>query len=170
MASSPPVEPQAVATETRLETLAAQADAIDSLIALAQDRLQVFDRDLAQTGWNTAARASRLAAFFRRSPHARLALIVHESRYLESACPRIVELLKIYGHVMQVWRTGAEARNANDALVIADGRHCLHRYHVDQPRATLITHAPALVKPLAARFEEIWATGEPALGGSVLGL
>ena len=170
MDSSPPAEPQDLPTEARLDTLAAQAEAIDALIDLAQLRLQVFDRDLSQTGWNGAGRAERLAAFFRRSRHARLALIVHDPRYLESACPRILDLLKVYGHAMQVWRTGNEARKATDALVIADGRHCLHRYHVDQPRATLATNAPALVKPLAARFEEIWATGEPALGGSVLGL
>jgi hypothetical protein len=71
---------------------------------------------------------------------------------------------------MAIWRTGAEARHAADALVIADGRHYLHRYHVDQPRATLAIAMPLATTPLCARFEEIWATGEPALGGSVLGL
>jgi hypothetical protein len=29
---------------------------------------------------------------------------------------------------------------------------------------------PQAAKPLVNRFEEIWATGEPAFGGSVLGL
>jgi hypothetical protein len=29
---------------------------------------------------------------------------------------------------------------------------------------------PTAAKPLVARFGQIWATGEPALGGSVLGL
>ena len=71
---------------------------------------------------------------------------------------------------MQVWRTGVDARSAMDPLVIVDGRHFLHRYHVDQPRATLAIDMPAAAKPLVARFEEIWATGEPGLGGSVLGL
>jgi hypothetical protein len=71
---------------------------------------------------------------------------------------------------MQVWRTGAEARAASDALLIADDRHYLHRYHVDQPRATLAVAMPTAAKPLVARFGQIWATGEPALGGSVLGL
>ena len=170
MASSSPPEPRDVLTETRLDTLAALADAIDSLIDLAQDRLQVFDRDLSDSAWNGAKRARQLAAFFRRSRNAHLALIVHAPRYLESSCPRILDLLKVHGHVMQVWRTGPEARNASDALVIADGRHCLRRYHADQARATLVTDAPAIVKPLVARFDEIWATGEPALGGSVLGL
>lgn len=159
-----------VQIETRLDTIAAQRDAIDTLIDLAGDRLLVFDRDLSEGGWSSARRAERLAAFLRRSRHARLSIIVHESRYVEAACPRLTALLKVYGHAMEFWRTGIEARAASDALVIADGRHFLHRQHVDQPRATLAIDMPASAKPLAARFDEIWATGEPALGGSVLGL
>lgn len=173
MASSPPADddPGAPAQgETRLDTLAAQVDAIETLIDLAHERLLVFDRDLAEGGWNGVRRAERIASYLRRSPNARLSIIVHDARYLESACPRLTDLLKVYGHAMQVWRTGLPARGAMDALVIADARHYLHRYHADQPRATFAIAMPAAAKPLVERFEEIWATGEPALGGSVLGL
>ena len=156
--------------ETRLETLAAQWDAVATLIDLANERLLVFDRDLSEGGWNGARRAERIAAFLRRSRNARLSIIVHEPRYVEASCPRLTDLLRVYGHAMQVWRTGAEARAATDALVIADDRHYLHRYHIDQPRATLAIDMPAAAKPLVSRFEEIWATGGPALGGGVLGL
>ena len=156
--------------ETRLDTLAAQVGAIDTLIDLASDRLLVFDRDFSEGGWSGARRAERIAAFLRRSRHARVSIIVHEPRYIEASCPRLVDLLKVYSHAMSIWRTGSEARGATDALLIADGRHYLHRYHSDQPRATLVIDMPAAAKPLIARFDEIWATGEPALGGSVLGL
>jgi hypothetical protein len=156
--------------ETRIDTLSAQVEAIDALIDLAQERLLVFDRDLSDGAWDGARRAGKLAGFLRRSRNARLSIIVHEVRWIEGSCPRLLELAKVYGHAMQIWRTGQEARSALDALVIADGRHALHRYHVDQPRATLCVAMPAAVKPLAARFDEIWATGAPALGGSVLGL
>jgi hypothetical protein len=171
MASSLPNETASPAPgETRLDTIAAQAGAIDTLIDLADDRLLVFDRDLSEGGWGGARRAERLAAFLRRSRHARVSIIVHDARYVEASCPRLIDLLKVYGHAMSVWRTGQEARAATDALVIVDGRHYLHRYHVDHARATLAIDTPASAKPLVARFEEIWATGEPALGGSVLGL
>jgi len=171
MDSSPRDEAVApVEGETRVDTIGAQSKAIDTLIDLAADRLLVFDRDLSERGWNASRRADRLAAFLRRSRHARLSIIVHDSRYVEAACPRLKDLLKVYSHAMSLWRTGPEARGASDALVIADGRHYLHRYHVDQPRATLAIAMPAAAKTLVARFEEIWATGEPALGGSVLGL
>lgn len=170
MASSPPASDDPAQGEVRLDTLAAQVDAIDTLIELATTRLLVFDRDLSEGGWNGTRRADRVAAFLRRSRNARMSVIVHEPRYLEASCPRLADLLKVYGHAMQVWRTGVEARGATDALVIADDRHFLQRYHIDQPRATLGIDVPAATKPLLARFEEIWATGAPALGGSVLGL
>ena len=171
MASSPPPpEARQDPQETRVDGNAEQSRAIDGLIDLAQHTLQVFDRDLVEGGWNGADRAERLARFLRRSRNARLSIIVHDTRHVEAACPRLLALLKTYAHAMAVWRTGPEARHAADALVIADGRHYLHRYHVDQPGATLAIEMPQAAKPLVARFEEIWATGEPALGGSVLGL
>lgn len=170
MAGSPPVDVDPPPEERRLDRLAQQREAIDALLALATQRVLVFDRDLADTGWESAERAERVKAFLRRSRDAQMRIIVHDTRHLEAGCPRLTALLRVYAHALSIWRTGAEARSANDALVIVDHRHALHRYHVDQPRATLLLSSPAAVKPLALRFDEIWATGEPALGGSVLGL
>ena len=55
--TSPDTATQPVPREVRLDTVAAQTAAIDELIGLAQQNLQVFDIDLSQTGWNTSARA-----------------------------------------------------------------------------------------------------------------
>jgi hypothetical protein len=173
MVSSPPDRPDDAAPEPQdivLDTLAAQREAIARLIDLAQTTLQVFDRDLAEGGWGSAATTARLTAFLRRSRGARASIIVHDPRFIEEACPRLTGLLRNYSHAMALWRTGAEARGATDGLVIADGTHFLHRFHVDQPRAALVIGHPQRARPLVARFDEIWATGEPALGGSVLGL
>lgn len=168
--SPPPTEPPPTSEERRLETIAAQVEAIDALLALATQRVLVFDRDLVDTGWDGADRAEAVKAFLRRSRNAELRIIVHDTRHLETACPRFTALLRVYGHAMSIWRTGPEARAASDALLIVDAGHALHRYHVDQPRATLLLAMPQAVKPLASRFEEIWATGEPAIGGTTLGL
>jgi hypothetical protein len=153
-----------------LDTVAAQVAAIDELIELAQHHLQVFDVDLAQGGWHTAARGERLAAFLRRAPKARLDLIVHDTRWLETSCPRLLSLLRLHSHAITIYRTGPDARSAMDPLLIADGRHFLHRFHIDQPRASLAIEQPQQARPLVLRFEEIWATGEPGLSATVLGL
>ncbi len=153
-----------------ITTASAYQAAIDELIGLARSKLQVFDIDLSGGGWNSAARADLLAVFLRRMPHTHVDLIVHDTRWIEQSCPRLLPLLKSHSHAMTLYRTGPEARSAMDPLVIADGRHFLHRFHIDHPRAALGIEQLHEAKPLVARFDEIWATGEPGLGGSVLGL
>ena len=121
-------------------------------------------------GSNTVERSERLAQFLRREGGARFDLIVHDTSWLEQRCPRLLRLLQLHSHAMSILRTGPEARHAMDPLVIVDGRHFLHRFHVDQPRASLAIEQPTLAEPLQMRFNEIWATGEPGLNASVLGL
>jgi hypothetical protein len=169
MDTSNSADTEASGREWRVDTVAGQADAIDNLIALARARIQVFDIDLAQCGWHTAARADALARFLRQ-PHARLDVIVHDTRWIEANAPRFVQLLRQFGHAMTLYKTGSEARAAMDPLVIVDRRHFVHRFHIEQPRAAVALDLPHVAKPLAARFDEIWATGEPGLAGTVLGL
>jgi hypothetical protein len=46
-----PAEPRLI----ELSTLAEQTEAIDTLIELARQHIRVFDQDLSQTGWGSAA-------------------------------------------------------------------------------------------------------------------
>jgi len=155
--------------EVRLDSVASQTAAIDTLVGFARARISVFDIDLSEGGWSTEKRTGALAAFL-RIPNARLEIIVHDTRWIETSAPRLASLLRTYGHAMTVYRTGEGARTAMNPLLIVDQRHFLHRYHIDQPRATLAIAMPQATSPLATRFDEIWATGEPGLTGTVLGL
>lgn len=170
MADQPPAEASSAPRLVELSTLAEQSEAIDALIAMAQQQIRVFDQDLSQTGWNAATRADRLAAFLREVRGRRLDVIVHDTRYLQSACPHMVSLLRNYGHAVTIYQTGPEGKVATDPLVIVDGKHYLHRFHFEQPRAALGIDQPEQTRPLASRFDEIWATGEAGLSGTVLGL
>ena len=162
--------PQFTPREVVLDTIAAQTAAIDELIGMAQQRLQVFDVDLSQGGWNTIARADNLTKFLRRSADARFDLILHDARWMETSCPRLMRLLRVYSHAITMYRTGAEAKAAMDPLLIVDSRHFLHRFHFDHARAMFAIEQAQLARPLVMRFEQIWATGEPGLGGTVLGI
>jgi hypothetical protein len=166
--STPPVEPPT--RETQLATIAEQVVAIDEILGYARTKVQVFDTDMTTLGWGTAARASALGAFLRGSRNARLDVIVHDTRWIESTGARFMQVFRQFPHAVTVYRSGPEARAAQDPLVIVDRVHCVHRFHAEQPRGVVIVSAPAAVKPLAARFDEIWATGEPGVTSSVLGL
>jgi hypothetical protein len=153
-----------------LNSIAEQIGAMDELIGLAQRRIWVFDHDLSQMGWNSAERMSRLGLFLRGTRGRRLDIIVHDTAWLEASCPRLIGLLRTYSYAVTIYRTGPEARHAADPLLIVDDQHYLHRFHIDQPRATMGVHQPEDTRPLALRYEEIWATGEPGVNATVLGL
>jgi len=168
---TPPDPPPASATRQQaLGTVREQVAALDDLVALARHSIRVFDGDLSEMGWNSPARAEKLAAFLRASRTAKLDIIVHDTRWLESSCPRLVSLLRSFSDRVTIYKTGPEAKGAADPLIIVDGRHFLHRFHLEQPRASLVIEDPHLARPLINRFEEIWATGEPGLTGTVLGI
>jgi hypothetical protein len=176
MASSTPTPGDATPASAReprqqvLDTIAEQVAAIDELVDIAEHTIRVFDDDLSEMGWNRPARAEKLAAFLRRSRTAKLDIIVHDTTWLECSGARMMNLLRTYSGAITVYRTGAEAKAAMDPLIIVDNRHFLHRFHVEQPRAALAIEEPHLVRPLVDRFNEIWATGEAGLSGTVLGL
>ena len=100
--------------------------------------IRVFDVDLvADRLEQRRAHRGGSRAFLRGSRHARLEIIVHDTRWIEASCaaaarpaapiqPRDDDLPDRRG-----------ARGAMDPLVIVDGRHYLHRFHLDQPRAAL---------------------------------
>jgi hypothetical protein len=166
----PLAPPPGLPREARLDSLCALDRAHGEVIALAQQHVKVFDIDLSRGGWNTAERCDALSSYLRRSPGARLDIIVHDTRFLEANGARLTNLLARHAHAMTIYRTGAAARAAMDPLVIVDGLHFVHRHHVDWPHGTLSIGSPERAKALIERFEEIWATGEPGVTGTVLGL
>jgi len=164
---SPPVT---APRHEKLDAVAAQVAAIDELIGLAQHSIRVFDADLSGMGWNDSARVEMIAAFLRASRDARVDIVVHDTAWIERSCPRLTRMLRYYGHMITIRRTGDEAKQAMDPLVIVDDRHYLHRLHVTQPRAVLGIAQPDEARPLVERFEAIWSSAEPGLGATALGL
>jgi hypothetical protein len=174
MGSSPTVSPlpppPGLPREARLDSVAAMTQAHDEVIALAQRHIKVFDVDLSWGGWNAAVRCDALSGYLRRMPGARLDIIVHDTRWIEANAARLAALLTRHAPAMTIYRTGMAAQGAMDPLVIVDDLHFVHRPHVARPRGTLSIGSPERAKALVERFDEIWATGEPGVSGSVLGL
>jgi len=176
MATSTPTPPEPgsppaiTARHQKIETVAAQLEAIDELIGLARQSIRVFDIDLSWMGWNESARAEKVGAFLRAGRNPRFDIVVHDTTWIERSCPRLTGLLKNYGHLITILRTGEDARHAMDPLLIVDDQHYLHRLHVAQPRAVLGIAEPDEARPLVERFEAIRSSAEPGLSATVLGL
>lgn len=162
--------PPGLPREERLDSLAEIVAAQDQVIALAQRTIKVFDVDLSWGAWNARTRCDALGMYLRRFPGARLEIIVHDTRWLEASAARLMALLARHSHAMKIYRTGTTARAARNPLLIVDETHFVHRHHIDRVGGTLSIGSPERAKPLVERFDEIWATGEPGVTGTVLGL
>jgi hypothetical protein len=150
--------------------VSAQIAAIDELIGLAHRSIRVFDVDLSWMGWNESTRAEMIVTFLRSSRNVRLDIVVHDTGWIERSCPRLTRLLKYYGHLITILRTGGDAKHAMDPLMIVDDLHYLHRLHITRPRAVLGVWQADEAKSLVERFEAIWSSAEPGLSATVLGL
>ena len=153
-----------------LRTISAQIAALDEMIALARLSIRVFDIDLSGMGWNGVERNATIAALLRRRCDATLQIIVHDTRWIEGSCPRLTQLLRQYAHAVTIRRTGPDASAVMDPMTIVDGRHLLHRFHIEHANAEFAIEQPLVTRPFVERFEEIWASGEPGLSATVLGL
>ena len=154
----------------QISGIAESLEAIDEVIAVAERTVRIFDVSLSNRGFNSPARAAALREFLVRGRSHRILIALHETDLLERENPRLLTLLRQFPMSIEIHRTVAQARNANDPFVVADDHSVWHQLHHEQPRAVVALHSPADTLPIAQRFDEIWELSEPAVSATTLGL
>ncbi|MBU0592298.1 MAG: hypothetical protein ABIG70_15255 [Pseudomonadota bacterium] len=154
----------------RLEGPLEYEQAINTIIQQASHQLRIFDYDLRNEGYNSLQRFELLQNFLLASRSNLLIIVLHDTRYLTSECPRMMNLIRQFSHAISVYQTTAEARIASDPFIIADDAHFLHRFHYDHPRAALSLNDKDAALDLIRRFNEILELSEPAASPTTLGL
>jgi len=157
-------------SHSRLEGISEFTDAIDAVIARADRRLRVFDRNLDGIGFNSSKRHELLRRFLLARRTNRLFIAVHDTSYLNRDCPRMQSLLKLFSQSMEIRQTYPHAQGVHDSFIIADDAHFLRRFHFDDSRSLLALDDPLETKVLNDRFEEIWDASFPAVFATTLGL
>lgn len=154
----------------QLASTAEYTEALDIVIEMAQRHLRIFDHNLEGGGYNTQRRYELLRGFLLASRSNRLEIILHDTDYLTRFCPRILTLLRQFGHAITIRETTAQAKNIHDPFLIADQAHHVHRFHFDDPRALLALNDIQGTHALLKRYEEISAASLPAVTATTLGL
>ena len=144
--------------------------AIDEVIGAAQKTIRVFDISLSNRGFNSPGRTEALRAFLVRGRAHRLLIALHETELLQRECPRLLVLLRQFPMSIEIHRTLAQARDADDPFVLADDHSVWHQLHFEQPKAIVAVHSPVDALPISQRFDEIWDLSEPAVSATTLGL
>lgn len=143
--------------------------ALDEVLIYAQRWIRVFDYDLHEGGWNSAARFERLSQFLLGHDR-KLHVVLHSVDFVTRYCPRLLVLLRQFSDKVAIHQTTTEARGAADPMLIVDDACYVHRFHYQQPRGELALHSAAHTSVLIRRFDEIWQASAPAVTATVLGL
>ena len=159
-------EPQ----HTHLDGTADYIAALDTLCGLAHSDLFIFEKDFENLGFNSEARYNTLRSFLLASPSNRLRLLAHDTRPLAQHCPRLMLLLRQFGHNMHIHQTPKHLSHLTEPFTVADEVHYVRRFHFDDPRGILAQHDAEGARILKSRFEEMWTASHQAISASTLGL
>ncbi|HEX5129788.1 MAG TPA: hypothetical protein VFV90_08580 [Usitatibacter sp.] len=144
--------------------------AIEEVVATARNAIRIFDVSLSNRGFNSPGLTEKLRQFLVSGRAHRILIALHETTLLERENPRLLTLLRQFPMSIEIHRTLAQARNANDPFVVADDHSVWHQHHYEQPRAIVALHSPADAMPIMQRFDEIWQLSEPAVSATTTGL
>lgn len=153
---------------THLNGIADYTTAIDTLCGLAQRELCLFEKDYEGLGFNSEARYEMLRHFLLANPANRLLMLVYDTQFLSTQCPRISMLLRQFDDRMFIHKPSR--MNCTTPFCVADNAHYLRRFHFDDPRGLLAKNDPENARVLESRFMEMWQNSRPAMPITILGL
>ena len=125
------------------------------VIKRAEKELLIFDPNLSRGDYQGSAVTEALRQFLAKSPANKLVIVVHDKSFIAERCARLLNLLKVYGHVVTIYETANSSKTALDAFVLADKSHYLRRFHVDQARFKYVFDDVAETNALLERYEQI---------------
>jgi hypothetical protein len=144
--------------------------ALNLVIAKAENELQIFDQDFVHGDFASQQRFELLFEFLSKNDLSKLTIILQNSTHFVQNCPRLFELLRLYGHKMIIYETNDNAKIAKDCFVIADKRHYLRRFHIDQARFKYAFDDENESANLLTRFGELMDETADAVSVTKLGL
>ncbi len=144
--------------------------ALDLVIAQAENELLIFDQDFIHGDYVSVQRNELLRDFLSKHNLSKLTIILQSAEHLVNNCPRLFELLRLYGHKMIIYETNDNAKVAKDCFVIADKRHYLRRFHIDQARFKYALDDEETCASLNTRFDELLEETADVISVTKLGL
>lgn len=140
------------------------------IIERAERELKIFDPDLSRGGYQSHELNQSLENFLAKDSLNRITIILHESQFLYTRCPRLIALMKRYTHALSIYLTDERGHVAQDAFVLADRGDYLHRFHVDHARFKFVHGDEAAAKPIHERFAQLLDVTSVMLSVSATGL
>lgn len=146
------------------------AAALDLVIAQAENHLLIFDQSFEKGDYASLKRYELIEHFLAKNVTSQLTIILQNAQFFTANCPRLFNLLSIYGHKMRVFETNDVAKVAKDCFVIADKKHYCRRFHINQARFKFALNDVETTASLLLRYDELLAETADTLSVTKLGL
>jgi hypothetical protein len=144
--------------------------AVDQILAREGRELRIFESDGQALKLNSTTRLASLEAFLRASRTRRIQMVVHDIEYLTRSCPRMMDFLKRFNHVMQINRTHETIRTLQDAFIVLDAVHYVRRPLAARSRGAIGLNDETEAQAMRSRFLEIWSASYPGVSSTTAGL
>lgn len=144
--------------------------AFDALLAGTQHVLRVYDQDLALWEFDEAARHAALRAFCVAGGGRRIEYLLDDVRGVARDHPRLMQLVRDFGHVLEIRQVDSESPHPDQAFVLADRHGVLLRVDKTASHGTLYPDAPGRAAALHQTFEMLWQRAPAQVSATTLGL
>jgi len=144
--------------------------ALDLVIESAKEKLLIFDQDFSTGDYASIKRSDAIHAFLNKSPNTEMTIILQDADFFTTQCPRLFDLLSVYGHKMTIYETNSHAKIAKDCFILADKQSYIRRFHIDQARFKFMLDDEETTASLANRFDELLQETTHQITVSKLGL
>lgn len=152
--------------ETSIEFRAA----FDTLLADAHRHLRLYDRNLDLLELEHAQRHAALRALCVAGGGRRIELLLDDIRDVSRSHPRLMQLVRDFGHVLEIRQADPDAPHPDEAFVVSDRHGVLLRVDKESPHGVLHPNDPGRAAVLNQSFEGMWQRSPAGVSATTLGL
>lgn len=152
------------------ETPAEFRDAFDALLAGTHRQLRLYDHDLSLLEIDHAPRHAALRALCVAGGGRHVELLLDDIGLVARQHPRLMQLVRDFGHVLEIRQADPDAPRPEQAFVLADGHSVLLRADKAAVHGTLHLEDARDAVLLNQEFEGMWQRSPASVSATTLGL
>lgn len=152
------------------ETPAEFRAAFDALLDNTQRQLRLYDHDLGLLDIDYQPRHASLRALCVAGGGRRIELLLDEIHQVARDCPRLMQLVRDFGHVLEIRKADPNMPHPDQAFVLADRHGVLVRADKAALHGTLHLDDAHTAVMLNQEFEGMWQRSQASVTATTLGL
>lgn len=152
------------------ETPSEYRTAFDTLLSHTQRQIRLYDHDLSLFDIDQQPRHASLRALCVADGGRRIELLLDDIQHVARNHPRLMQLVRDFGHVIEIRQADPVAPRPDQAFVLVDRQGVLLRADKTAVHGTLHLDDPHTAVALNHDFEAMWQRSQTSVTATTLGL